>query len=97
MDGLGAFSVLWCLHHARELLQPGVSLLQVGCTSTQERVQLALVAATAVANLSHPGHQHGLRLFAVALTARIACKLAELPFVFKCPSTAGVLRPNPQT
>ena len=40
MDALAAFTRLWCLHHVRELLQPGVSLLQLGCVSLVEQAQL---------------------------------------------------------
>ena len=76
MDTLGAFIRLWCLHHVRELLQPGVSLLQVGCTSLAEQTQLALVVAAAMFAGSEP------RLFLAALAARSAFKLAELPFVW---------------
>lgn len=76
MDALAAFTRLWCLHHVRELLQPGVSLLQLGCVSLVEQAQLVLVIAAAVCATSEP------RLFIAALGARVAFKLAELPFVW---------------
>ena len=56
-----AFARLWCMHHVRELLQPGVSLLQVGCTSPAEQLQLAVVVAAAVFAGSEP------RLFLLAM------------------------------